>query len=52
MKKMIVILGYFQMLLLNEDEYMLLWASNKNRGQLTYPRTLINQGDTFRYITT
>ena len=36
---------------INEDEYLLIWASNKNRGQLTFPRTLINQGDTFRYIT-
>ena len=35
---------------LNEDEYMLLWASNKNRGQLTYPRTLITEGDLFKYI--
>ena len=36
---------------INEDEYLLIWASNKNRGELTYPRTLISQGDTFRYIT-
>ena len=36
---------------LAEDEYLLIWASNKNRGQLTFPRTLINQGDTFNYIT-
>ena len=35
---------------LNEDEYMLLWASDKNRGQLTYPRTLITEGDLFKYI--
>jgi len=37
--------------ILDEDEYMFVWASNKNRGELTYPRTLISQGDTFRYIT-
>ena len=36
---------------INEDEYLLIWASNKNRGQLTFPRTLINQGDIFKYIT-
>ena len=36
---------------INEDEYLLIWASNKNRGQLTFARTLINQGDIFKYIT-
>ena len=41
----------FPNITLAEDEYMLIWASNKNRGQLTFPRTLINQGDTFNYIT-
>ena len=41
----------FPEIILNEDEYMLLWASNKNRGQLTYPRTLITEGDLFKYIT-
>jgi hypothetical protein len=40
----------FPEIILAEDEYMLIWASNKNRGQLTFPRTLINQGDTFKYI--
>ena len=35
---------------INEDEYLLIWASNKNRGQLTFARTLINQGDIFKYI--
>jgi len=35
---------------LNQDDYILIWASDKNRGQLIYPRTLINKGDTFRYI--
>ena len=28
-----------------EDEYMLI-GLNKNEANLTYPRTLINQGDT------
>ena len=41
----------FPEIILAEDEYMLLWASNKNRGQLTYPRTLITEGDLFKYIT-
>ena len=41
----------FPEIILNEDEYMLLWASNKNRGQLTYPRTLITEGELFKYIT-
>jgi hypothetical protein len=39
----------FPEIILNEDEYMLLWASNKNRGQLTYPRTLITEGDLFKH---
>ena len=38
----------FPGIILNEDEYMLLWASNKDRGQLTYPRTLITEGDLFQ----
>ena len=41
----------FPGIILNEDEYMLLWASNKDRGQLTYPRTLITEGELFKYIT-
>ena len=40
----------FPEIILAEDEYMLIWASNKNRSQLTFPRTLLNQGDTFKYI--
>ena len=40
----------FPEITLNADEYMILWASGKNRGQLTYPRTLIFQGDSFKYI--
>ena len=40
----------FPEIILAEDEYLLIWASNKNRGQLTFPRTLINQGDIFKFI--
>ena len=32
------------------DEYLLLWASSKDRSSVTYSRTLINQGDTFSYF--
>ncbi len=32
------------------DEYLLLWASSKDRSIINYPRTLINQGDLFKYI--
>ena len=32
------------------NNYLLLWASNKNRSQTTYSRTLINQGDSYNYI--
>jgi hypothetical protein len=33
------------------DEYLLVWASKKDRSNLAYPRTLINQGDVFKYLT-
>jgi len=31
------------------DEYLLIWASDKDRKGITYARTLINEGDSFRY---
>jgi hypothetical protein len=35
---------------LSPDEYLLLWASSKDRSSVSYSRTLVNQGDTFRYL--
>ena len=35
---------------LDPDEYLLIWASGKNRSQISYSRTYINQGDVFKYI--
>lgn len=32
------------------NEYLLLWASSKDRSAVSYARTLINQGDAFKYI--
>ena len=32
------------------DQYILLWASGKDRNIINYPRTLINQGDEFKYL--
>ncbi|SDR96444.1 Por secretion system C-terminal sorting domain-containing protein [Polaribacter sp. KT25b] len=32
------------------NEYMLLWASSKNRTTVSVPRTLINKGDQFKYL--
>jgi len=32
------------------DNYLLLWASGKDRNFNTYTRTVINQGDFFKYI--
>ena len=32
------------------NEYLLLWASSKDKSSILYPRTLINQGDTFKYL--
>lgn len=34
---------------LDPNEYMLLWASSKDRAYLTFPRTLVSQGDVFKY---
>ena len=35
---------------IDSDEYLLIWASDKNRSDIYYARTLINQGDVFRYV--
>ena len=35
---------------LEPDEYLLLWASSKNKSEINFIRTLINHGDVFRYI--
>jgi hypothetical protein len=40
----------FPNITLTPDEYMLLWASSKDRITINYPRTLINQGDVFKYL--
>ncbi len=32
------------------NEYLLLWASSKDRREITFSRTLINQGDEFKYL--
>ena len=34
---------------IDADEYLLIWASDKDRSGITYARTLINEGDSFRY---
>jgi hypothetical protein len=41
----------FPNITLAPDEYLLVWASKKDRSSLAYPRTLINQGDVFKYLT-
>jgi len=40
----------FPDLTLNADEYLQVWASKKNRAEVTFARTLVNQGDVFKYI--
>ena len=32
------------------NQYLLLWASSKDRSSISYSRTLVNQGDTFKYL--
>lgn len=34
---------------LEPNEHLLLWASSKDRKYLTFPRTIVNQGDIFNY---
>ena len=34
---------------MDAGEYLLIWASDKDRSGITYARTLINEGDSFRY---
>ena len=41
----------FPNITLAPDEYLLVWASKKDRSSIAYPRTLINQGDLFKYLT-
>lgn len=31
------------------NDYLMLWASNKDRNQITSSRTLVNQGDLYKY---
>ena len=40
----------FPDIIIDADEYVIIWASDKDRSAITYARTLINQGDSFRYI--
>jgi hypothetical protein len=35
---------------LSPNEYLLLWASDKDRSSMSYHRTLVNQGDEFKYL--
>ena len=32
------------------NQYLLLWASSKDRANISYATTLVNQGDSFRYL--
>lgn len=36
--------------LLGPNEYMVVWASSKDRVAIGYPRTLVEMGDEFRYL--
>jgi len=40
----------FPNITLSPDQYMVLWASSKDRATINYPRTLINQGDEYKYL--
>ena len=34
----------------NANDYLILWASDKDRDQITSSRTLVTQGDIFKYL--
>ena len=34
---------------IDADEYLIVWASDKDRSGITFARTLINEGDIFKY---
>lgn len=34
---------------LQPDEYLMVWASKKDRSEISYARTLVNSGDVFKY---
>ena len=40
----------FPNITLTPNEYLLLWASSKNRSEINFYRTLINHGDEFKYL--
>ena len=40
----------FPNITLTPNQYMLLWASSKDRVTMSYTRTLVNQGDVFKYL--
>ena len=40
----------FPEITLNSNEYLLLWASSKDRFEVNYFRTIVNQGDDFKYL--
>ena len=40
----------FPNITLSPNQYLLLWASSKDRSNISYSRTLVNQGDAFKYL--
>jgi len=41
---------YFPNITIPANDYLMLWASDKDRNQITSSRTLVNQGDIFKYL--
>ena len=41
----------FPNMTLSPDQYLLVWASSKNRSEVSFATTLVNQGDSFKYLT-
>ncbi len=40
----------FPDIILDPDEYLLVWASDKDKKEVSFARTLVNQGDLYQYV--
>ena len=41
---------HFPNITIPANDYLMLWASDKDRDQITSSRTLVNEGDFFKYL--
>ena len=41
---------FFPNISIEPNDYLLVWASSKDRSEVTYSRTIVNKGDFFKYL--